>query len=434
MRLSLVPLLFLSVLATRVTYLPLYGPVKGHHTGFVTVNQTANSNIFYWFVEASGVDPKTAPVTMWLNGGPGCSSLLGFFGEHGPVFIDANGKLSQNVNAWSVVTNMLYIDQPVGTGFSYTDDPNGFPTTQGAVADHMYLALQGFYARFPQYQQSDFFITGESYAGKYIPSLSTKIYNENLNLAKNASGKVRINLKGLAIGNGWVHPLVQNQAYVDYPFNLGLISNKQRDQAEVIQNKLVEAIKRSEWITANKLSNELEAFVLKAAGDIDVDDMINEISPVDPIIVQIGNYLNRPDVRAALNISTKMWSFVNGTAGGALDADEQQSVLHLLPNLIANYRVLIYTGNLDINCNLVGVESYLNGLDFPGKTDFYNAPRGSWKVKGQLAGYARTWGDVAGTSSLTNLIVRNAGHEVPFYQPVNSLDLVTRFIKGSKWF
>jgi len=356
------------------------------------------------------------------------------FGENGPQMLSATGKLTDNDYSWNLYSNMLYIDQPVGTGFSYTNDTKGFPTTIEAVAEDVYVALQGFFKAFPQFANSDFFITGESYAGKYIPAISTRITQGNKKDLP--AGFIKIQLKGLAIGNGWVHPVVQNQAYVDYPYNLGLINTRQKNEAEAIQVKLMAALKTKSWKLANNLSNELEAYVVKAAGDIDIDDVLNPESPVDQVISAMQTYLNLPEVRKSLNVApgVKNWSFVNGTAGSALDDDEQQSILYLLPDLIANYRVLIYTGNLDMNCNIAGVEAYLDSMEFSGKEEFYDAPRKSWKVNGKLAGYARHWGNLANGSSLTNLVVRNAGHEVPFYQPENALDMFKKFISGQSFY
>jgi len=229
-----------------------------------------------------------------------------------------------------------------------------------------------------------------------------------------------------------VHPIVQNQAYVDYPYTTGLIDSYQRQQAQYIQDQLALAIVQEDWLNANNLSNDLENFVVAAAGNIDMDNILYPSDPIAPLIMSLSQYLNSPAVRAQLNVGNHLWQFEGNNSYQALNADEQQSVLGLLPNLIANYRVLIYTGNLDLNCNLWGVDQYLDLLDWPYQKEFYTAPRVLWNVQGQLAGYARSLGNLKGPS-LTNLIVRNAGHEVPFFQPVNSLDLFKRFITGSSW-
>ena len=129
-------------------------------------------------------------------------------------------------------------------------------------------------------------------------------------------------------------------------------------------------------------------------------------------------------MRNALNVGDHTWSFENQTSYNALNADEQQTVIHLLPHLINNYRILIYTGNVDLNCNVLGVDNYLNLLPWSDFNKWYTSPRVMWNVDGTLAGYARN------LDNLTNLVVRNAGHEVPYFQPKNALDLFRRFVQN----
>jgi len=339
-----------------------------------------------------------------------------------------SGTVVDNPYSWNLHSNLLYLDQPVGSGYSYTENNNSYPTTEYEVAEGMYTALQLFFQSYPIYSKLNFYIVGESYAGKYVPSLATYINEQN----KLENTNLVINLQGIALGNGWVDPVPQNQAYVDYPYGLGLIDSYQRDQAQQIQNQLAEAVANEQWIDANNLSNDLEAVVLTAAGNVDIDNVLYPVDPLGNLIGVLVSYLNRPDVKKSLNVGNHTFSFENLDTANALNADEQQSVLHLLPNLIASYRVLIYTGNVDMNCNLLGVEAYLNKMNWTSNAAFYKAPNGLWIVNGTLAGYARSIGNLEG-ASLTNLVVRNAGHEVPYFQPVNALDLFNRFITGAAW-
>ena len=109
---------------------------------------------------------EKAPLILWLQGGPGGSSLFGFFIEHGPFYVTDQLELKKRSTAWSLPYNVLYIDQPVGTGFSYTKNDLGYATNQEMVANDLYEAMKQFYTMFPDLLSEDFYVTGESYAGK----------------------------------------------------------------------------------------------------------------------------------------------------------------------------------------------------------------------------------------------------------------------------
>jgi carboxypeptidase C (cathepsin A) len=265
---------------------------------------------------------------------------------------------------------------------------------------------------------------GESYAGKYVPSIAYQIHQYN----QNAPPTKRINLKGIAIGNGWVHPIVQNQAYIDYSYNLGLISEADRDSAQSIMTHLIDAIQTGQWRKANDLSNALEAVVLNAAG-VEVDNVLFSKDPLEEIANSLQRFFDLPEVKAIIGTENfkRNWAFVNTTVESFFDDDEQQSVLSLLPTLIDNYRVLIYTGNMDLNCNVAGVERYIKEMKWSDYDDFYNQPRKQWYTNNHLSGYAQNW------KNLTVVVIRNAGHEVPFYQPQAALDMLDHFLTGKSF-
>jgi len=152
--------------------------------------------LFYWMFESQN-NPTTDPVVLWMTGGPGCSSELALFFENGPYTVDANGNLIPNAYSWNKFTNLIFVDQPVGTGFSYANDDYVF--NEALVEEEMYSFLQGFLTMYPQYQSQPFFIIGESYGGHYVPSVALRVVQGN----QKQQG-IKINLKGIGIGNGWL--------------------------------------------------------------------------------------------------------------------------------------------------------------------------------------------------------------------------------------
>ena len=124
----------------------------------------------YWFVESES-DPANDPIGLWLNGGPGCSSMDGLLYEHGPLLVNHNGtELVRNPYSWSTVANVLYLEAPAGVGFSYPPPTGSFGANQTAVDNTE--ALLAWFADFPEYKGNDFYISGESCASNTTLLLS----------------------------------------------------------------------------------------------------------------------------------------------------------------------------------------------------------------------------------------------------------------------
>jgi cathepsin A (carboxypeptidase C) len=168
-----------------------------------SVNQTAGyidassglfsrTKYFFWLFDSKS-DPANDPLIMWLSGGPGCSSQLALLAENGPCSVTTSGD-GTNINpySWHSKANVMWVDQPAGTGFS-----TGLGThDEAGVAANMYVFLQGFFQQFPRFQNSDFYIFGESYAGHYVPAIGHEIWEGNKKLQR---GAVTIPMKGIAM-------------------------------------------------------------------------------------------------------------------------------------------------------------------------------------------------------------------------------------------
>jgi len=147
------------------------------YSGYLDVSDT--KSLHYIFVESLN-DTVSDPVVVWFNGGPGCSSMLGFFQENGPfVMDDGESWLKENPFPWNRDLNMLYIESPAGVGYSTATGPGDMSHSDMSQSIDAMIALKAFYAKFPEFVANDLFVTGESYGGIYVPYLAWQVYQNN---------------------------------------------------------------------------------------------------------------------------------------------------------------------------------------------------------------------------------------------------------------
>ncbi|XP_038988471.1 serine carboxypeptidase-like 26 isoform X1 [Phoenix dactylifera] len=199
-------------------------PSLSHFSGYITVNRENGRALFYWFFEAQS-EPSKRPLLLWLNGGPGCSSIgYGAAVELGPLRVKRHGTgLEFNKYAWNKEANLLFLESPIGVGFSYTNTPSDLNKLEdGFVAEDAYSFLLNWFRMFPQYQAQDFYISGESYAGHYVPQLAELVYDRN----KDRKNYPYINLKGFIVGNPETDDYYDSKGLVEYAWSHTVVSDR----------------------------------------------------------------------------------------------------------------------------------------------------------------------------------------------------------------
>ena len=175
--------------------------------------------LFYTFTPSQS-DPDKDPVLLWLNGGPGCSSLKGFISEIGPViYSNSEHRFILNEYAWNKNASVIFIESPAGVGFTrIANNETYYDDTIQAVS--LNIALQYFFTAFEKYQANDFYIAGESYAGTYIPHLVKEIEKYK----KENEDAIQINLKGILMGNPYVMEETDfEDSMIEFGYSYGLI-------------------------------------------------------------------------------------------------------------------------------------------------------------------------------------------------------------------
>lgn len=433
------------------------------YTGWLDVG---SKHIFFWYFESQNEKSKD-PFTLWQNGGPGASSLLGMMQELGPCLINGFGNGTvYNPYGWSKKSNLLFVDQPAGVGFSYLDHGEPIPGDSFLAATDMHHFLQIFVSQvFPELEKLPFHLSGESYAGHYTPILGATIHSQNALYPK----RVQLNLQSIIVGNGYFSPLDTAFGYwetlcttnpgVDEP-----VFNSTR--CDIMAANLPRCM-----TVAETCYERPDPDICRAASDVCWEGVIkwydgesykggrNRFDITAPCYLDdfcyentllLMRYLNEPRIFEALGVphgKVKKWKPSSDAVAHAfelgqdLDIWTQPQVLYLLYHGVD---VLVYQGNLDLACNTAGNLKWASTMPWSGQAEFVSKPLVEWKTKGKngeivTAGKFKEVRKVMGTTKIdggeeetktrfTFLTIDRAGHMVPQDQPEAAIDMFNRWI------
>eukprot|EP01125_Pyxidicula_operculata_P014720 TRINITY_DN4936_c0_g1_i1.p1 TRINITY_DN4936_c0_g1~~TRINITY_DN4936_c0_g1_i1.p1 ORF type:complete len:413 (+),score=102.17 TRINITY_DN4936_c0_g1_i1:104-1342(+) len=390
------------------------------HTGYIQVNPQENAQLFYWLFD-SQKSPSTDPLVLWLTGGPGCSSELALFFENGPWNVNTAGtNTTINPYSWNKFANLLYVDQPCPTGFSTCNEE--YISNEGQVVTEMLAFLEGFIQAYPQFVNRDFYIVGESYGGHYVPAIANGIVSSTKLLAQ-------YNLKAIGVGNGWVDPYIQYNAYGSYAYANNLINNQVWSQMNQTYAQCATDLDNQDWQDASQDCGSIMQIVLEYNNNLNWYNIkLPCVGSLCYDFTNIDNYLNTPSVQQSIGVNGIQWEACNYDVNAAFYQDTLQSYATDLPAVLAaGVRVVIYNGDLDLICNWMGGQKWTNALQWPGQQAFNSAPVQPWTVSGTPAGTSQA------AQGFTFVRVYNAGHMVPHDQPAVALQLLQNIITGSSF-
>ncbi|TKY72654.1 Serine carboxypeptidase 49 [Spatholobus suberectus] len=398
----------------------------GHHAGYYSLpSSKAASRMFYFFFESR--NSKDDPVVIWLTGGPGCGSELALFYENGPFHIANNLSLIWNDYGWDQASNILFVDQPTGTGFSYSSDDSDIRHDEAGISNDLYDFLQEFFKAHHEFVKNDFYITGESYAGHYIPALASRVNKGN----KENQG-IHINLKGFAIGNGLTNPAIQYQAYPDFALDNGIITKAEYDD---ISKSIPDCGQVNTCETQGGQSCEIainnceEIFdrILAIAGDINYYDIRKKcVGDLCYDFKNLETLLNLQKVKSALGVRDDL-KFVScsKTVYDAMTQDWMRNLEVGIPALLEDgIKLLVYAGEEDLICNWLGNYRWVHAMEWSGQKAFGTSPTVKFVVDGAEAGSLNSYGP------LSFLKVHGAGHMVPMDQPKAALQMLKSWMGG----
>ncbi|KAL6844875.1 hypothetical protein ACP4OV_025534 [Aristida adscensionis] len=417
--------------ADRIAALPGQPPRVSfeQYAGYVTVDERHGRELFYYFVE-SPYDAASKPLVLWLNGGPGCSSLgNGAMTELGPFRVNPDGKtLSRNRHAWNNVANVIFLESPAGVGFSYSKNKSDYTVGDVRTAMDSYIFMLHWLERFPQYKGRDFYIAGESYGGHYVPQLAAVIV-----ATREHSGKDPTNLKGIFVGNPYLDIYKNQKGHLEFLWNHGVISDEEWANIK----------EQCSFAPSNGPPNGIDV-----CGDGFFDKgNIADYNIYAPVCIDAKNgtfysnaylpgydpcmdiytllYFNKLEVQKAIHarINTR-WSGCGGPVN-IHNYNWHESPITMVPTLsflIENgLRVWLYSGDMDDVCPLTATRYSIKDLNLS-----VTKPWRPWYYPDkEVGGYIQQY-----EGGFTFSTVRGAGHMVPSFQPKRSLVLFYSFLKG----
>jgi len=468
-----------------VSNLPGYGTLDTCHYAGKLDADVSQRKMFYWLVEAEG-GYENAPLLIWFNGGPMCSSLLGLLSEHGPFVITDNpshdyAALLENPYSWhKAPANVLYVESPALVGFS--TDSSSSHSSDSSFATRTLAFLDHFLESHSRFQSSPVWLSGESYAGHYVTRLATEM------ISNRDTSTISSNLVGFMIGNAvtddtfkydggsqfrtlYQHDFISDRTYSAVstncadscnPFSSGFTSTCSSCSNALTLAKTEAGLSGGDItvydlyadVCRGRRRRQLKALIRhRERRNLNIDDDNDD----DDDLEMSKNNNNKNNQRRRLQCSNDEEEAARSALNDpctenhvttylrrsdvreALHVSDSntwsacsnhyyaytQSVLNLYEDtlLSSNLHILIYSGSVDDSVSTDGTRAWIRYLRETNKLT-YASSWSRWTVQNQVAGYLEKYNE-----GLTFATVRGAGHMVPSSQPERALELVRRFMK-----
>jgi serine carboxypeptidase 1 len=413
--------------------------------GYVQVRPKAH--LFWWYYKSpqrASSPGKPWPTILWLQGGPGASGVgLGNFLEVGPL--DVN--LKPRDSTWLQKADLIFVDNPVGVGYSYADDPSALVTTDWQAATDATELLRALAAKeIPTLQSSPLFLVAESYGGKYAATLGVSLARAI------RAGDLKLNLGGVALGDSWISPEDFALSYGPLLRQVSRLDSNGADSASKKAQVVKQRIASGQWKLAQYALSSMLTSIVASSGHVDVYNFLLDTG-MDPVAAGAAPARSFPPAYSAyldskLSVGDSIRSVMNGaikeklkiipkdvvweeqsyTVYNALINDFMKPRIQEVDELLSyGVNVTVYNGQLDVICSTVGAEAWVQKLKWDGLKNFLRLPRqplhcGSSEV---TKGFVRSY------KNLHFYWILGAGHFVPVDQPCIALDMIGSITQSS---
>ena len=438
----------------KVTSLPDYSYEGELYSGYLNVSEIKK----FHYIFNIAPDSENKPLVLWLNGGPGCSSLDGWANEHGPMTLDDEGHFKLNNYSWHNEANMIYLESPGNVGFSYINSTakEDLYVDDNTTAKDNLQALLSFFEKFPEMKDKDFYISGESYGGIYVPILAYEIIEYNKDLEETE----KIKLKGILVGNGvvdWKYDV--NLARMDFLFTHHLTSyehrldyvkycltNKTYDEGKCNEtynsaDEVLDGVNLYDYLRECKIPKNLKgeisskskyyqyapwAFKRQKTTNEELLNLNEEEEEGQSVPcfddTNVENYFSRPDVQSALHVvNLTRWRVCSDDIFSNYSILDEGSIWTFKTLMKEGLRILIYSGDSDAVVPYNGNQLWIRDL----KLETIE-PWRSWRVDNDpdnIAGY------VVKYNGLTFCTIKGTGHMAPMWKPKESFYMFSKFLK-----
>ncbi|KAJ3666895.1 hypothetical protein Zmor_002320 [Zophobas morio] len=388
-----------------------FGPTE-QEWGYVTVREGAH--LFWWLHQTSAnVDSYTErPLVIWLQGGPGASSTgYGNFAELGPLDADLNPRNT----TWIQYVNVLYVDNPVGSGYSYTDSLDALPINNTQIAEDFVVLLRGIFNIIPDLKNMPMYIFCESYGGKMAVEIALAVNQAVKN------GSLEANLKGLGLGDSWISPIDSVLTWAPYLLNLGIVDQNEYEQIQVSAEATKKALDRGNFSEATSLWSSTEALVKLVTNNVDFYNVLSQTpsqqgkSPHYLLTAEEDEKINtlmNGVVKEALHLNHS-WGFQSAFVFIYLREDFMKPVTDIVEILLntTNIKIGVYNGQLDLIVDTPGTIKWVDNLEFKDSILWKTSERSAMIVDNIVEGYYKKLGNLA------VYWVNRAGHMVSIDNP-----------------
>ncbi|XP_075236310.1 retinoid-inducible serine carboxypeptidase-like isoform X2 [Lycorma delicatula] len=399
--------------------------------------------MFYWLYYINTVKESEAtkhPLVIWLQGGPGASSTgYGNFEEFGTLY----KNLSERESAWTKHVNVLYIDNPVGSGFSYVKNESLYVKTNHDIAVDLVTFTKEFYKNFKKFSKTPLYIFTESYGGKMTVEFAYNLYQE---IKKH---KLKINFKGIALGDSWISPVDSCLTWAPYLLNIGEIDMEGYNEINNVAQKLKSEVESGQWFQATDSWSDLESVVKMTSPGIDFynilygsddDDAVlsNDLKDQNNNEKKLFLYKFSQGLKSIMDQvhdtfksvipSSVEWNSQSTYVFDYLREDFMKPVTNYVEKLLneTNLQVVVYSGQLDLIVDTPGTLNWVERLHWPGAEKWKKADRTSLKVESKQEGFVKTY------DKFTFYWINRAGHMVPTDNPYGALEMLKQVTSYKK--